>query len=100
MKPMDALHVHRPTLAPQKHMDTAIAVSNARLDNLLDPLAQWRLVSVEGLVAMRPAVEPEHGATAPFAHAEPIPNPVDDLSKLAKRYTFLTAPPRCCLHSA
>ena len=80
VEPVDPLHVHLPALAPQEHVDPAVAVADPGLGDLADALAQDRLRRpAGGVMGGRPAA-PEHCACAPDAHLPDLPGLVDQLA--------------------
>ncbi len=85
VKPTNPLAVDVPAFASEQHMETAIAVARARFCDLLDPAPQWRLIASDRPVVVHLAIEPEHGAAAPFTDPIAILHPVDDPTQPTRR---------------
>jgi hypothetical protein len=66
-------------------MDAAVAVSNAHLGYLLDPLAKWRLVGPYRSVAMRSPAKLQRSTAAALTDAELVLHPVHDLPTPPRR---------------
>ena len=88
VKPIDALSVHIPTLPAQQDMDPAIAVSNPRLRDLLDPLLQVGLIGAAALVVVAGSFGPQNTAGPPDAHLPRGPNFIHQLPSPSRPQSF------------
>jgi len=57
VKTIDPLRIHIPALPLQQHMDTPIAVTHARLADLLDPLPEGGLIAAPGCVGVERPID-------------------------------------------
>ena len=70
IQPIDALMVGLPALPTQQHEDPAEAIADARGSDLLDPLKQWVIMFLLGLVVPRRAALFDYVAGA--AHTDAV----------------------------
>ena len=88
VKPAGSLHVDRPSLTQQKDVHTPVAVANACLTDLLDPLLQRSLLATPGLVGVERAVDPQRMTRLADRHLPGLPDFIHKLASAGRLQSF------------
>jgi len=88
VKPVNSLAVDRPAFALKQDMDTAIAVPNPRLRDLLDPLLEVGLIHAFATIVVAGSFRPRHAAGSPYADLPCAANIIDQLAPPIRPQSF------------
>jgi hypothetical protein len=88
VEPVDPLGVDDPALAPQQHVDAAIAVAHPRLGDLLDPLHESGLRAALALVVVGRRLRPQHAAGPTDRNLPGAADLIDQPAPARRPYSF------------